>query len=162
MIYFINVSYIVVHQSREINYTLFYIAQKKVIPRIDVNGYRFEGTKMSYFLVILAQTVARSVSAKDFAWKDVWSFYSKRRKEGRKDGNVIFNDALNTFYLRLYGVRHMVKDHSDSERGNPLPPHRLLFSINSKGSFICTIPQTGYRIARPLLHQSWSTGWNEK
>ena len=46
-------------------------------------------------------------------------------------------------YLRLYGVRHMVKDHSDSEKGNPLPPHRLLLSINSKGSFICTIPQTG-------------------
>ena len=62
---------------------------------------------------------------------------------GRKEGNVLFNDALNTFYLRLYGVRHMVKDHSDSEKGNPLPPHRLLFSINSKGSFICTIPQTG-------------------
>ena len=57
--------------------------------------------------------------------------------------NVLFNDALNTFYLRLYGVRHMVKDHSDSEKGNPLPPHRLLFPINSKGSFICTIPQTG-------------------
>ena len=33
-----------------------------------------------------------------------------------KEGNVLFNDALNTFYLRLYGVRHMVKDHSDSER----------------------------------------------
>ena len=48
----------------------------------------------------------------------------------------------NTFYLRLYGVRHMVKDHSDNEKGNPLPPHRLLFPINSKGSFICTIPQT--------------------
>ena len=30
----------------------------------------------------------------------------------------------------------MVKDHSDSEKGNPLPPHRLLLSINSKGSFI--------------------------
>ena len=27
----------------------------------------------------------------------------------------------------------MVKDHSDSEKGNPLPPHRLLLSINSKG-----------------------------
>ena len=65
------------------------------------------------------------------------------REEGRKEGNVLFNDALNTFYLRLYGVRHMVKDHSDSEKGNPLPPHRLLFPINSKGSFICTIPQTG-------------------
>ena len=46
------------------------------------------------------------------------------------------------FNLRLYGVRHMVKDHSDSEKGNPLPPHRLLLSINSKGSFICTIPNT--------------------
>ena len=76
--------------------------------------------------------------------------------------NVLFNDALNTFYLRLYGVRHMVKDHSDSEKGNPLPPHRLLLSINSKGSFICTIPQTGYHIPRPLLHQLWSTGWSDK
>ena len=55
---------------------------------------------------------------------------------GRKDGNVLFNDALNTFYLRLYGVRYMVQDHSDSEKGNPLPPHRLLFPIS-------TIPQTG-------------------
>ena len=60
-----------------------------------------------------------------------------------RERNVIFIDALNTFYLRLYGVRHMVKDHSDSEKGNPLPPHGLLLSINSKGSFICTIPQTG-------------------
>ena len=35
---------------------------------------------------------------------------------GRKEGNVLFNDALNTFYLRLYGVGHMVEDHLDSER----------------------------------------------
>ena len=63
--------------------------------------------------------------------------------KGRKEGNVLFNDALNTFYLRLYGVKHMVKDNSDSEKGNLLPPHRLFFPINSKGSFICTIPQTG-------------------
>ena len=83
----------------------------------------------------------------------------------KRERDVLFNDALKTFYLRLYGVgeremfyltmysthfylrlygvRHMVKDHSDSEKGNPLPPHRLLLSINSKGSFICTIPQTG-------------------
>ena len=53
---------------------------------------------------------------------------------GRKEGNVLFNDEINTFYLRLYGVRHMVKDHSDSEKGNPLPPHRLLFPIKSKDS----------------------------
>ena len=44
----------------------------------------------------------------------------------QKEGNILFNDALNTFYLRLYGVRHMIKDHSDSERGNPLPPYGLL------------------------------------
>ena len=35
----------------------------------------------------------------------------------RKEGNVLFNDTLNTFYLRLYGVRHVEKDHTDSERG---------------------------------------------
>ena len=62
---------------------------------------------------------------------------------GRKE-DVLFNDALNTFYLQLYGVRHMVKDHSDRERerGNPLLPHGLLIPISSKGYFICTIPQT--------------------
>ena len=57
--------------------------------------------------------------------------------KGRKEGNVLSNDALNTFYLGLYVVRHMVKDHTDSERGNPLPPHGLRFPISSKGSFIC-------------------------
>ena len=36
--------------------------------------------------------------------------------ERERERNVLFNDTLNTFYLRLYGVRHMVKDHSDSER----------------------------------------------
>ena len=53
-------------------------------------------------------------------------------QEGRKEGNVLFHDAFNTFYLRLYRVKRMVKDHSDSERGNPLPPHGLLFPISSK------------------------------
>ena len=60
----------------------------------------------------------------------------------RKEGNILFNDALNTFYLRLYGIGHMVKDHSDSER-KPTAATWLLFPINSKGSFICTILQTG-------------------
>ena len=44
------------------------------------------------------------------------------------------------FIYELYGVGHMVKYHSDSERGNPLAPHGLLCPINSKGSFICIIP----------------------
>ena len=68
-----------------------------------------------------------------------------RLRQGRKEGNVLFNDALSTFYLRLYGVRHTVKDHSDSEKGNPLPPHRLLFPINSNGFFYMDHPT--YRIA---------------
>ena len=29
------------------------------------------------------------------------------------EGNVLFNDDSTLFYLRLYGVIHMVKDHSD-------------------------------------------------
>ena len=41
----------------------------------------------------------------------------------RKEGNVLFNDALNLFYLRLYVIRNIVKDHSDSEGENPLPPY---------------------------------------
>ena len=45
------------------------------------------------------------------------SLLSVEASSGRKEGNVLFNDALNAFYLRLYGVRHMVKDHSESERG---------------------------------------------
>ena len=48
-------------------------------------------------------------------------------------------DTLNTFYLWLYGVGHMVMDHSDIKRGNLLPPlHGLFALISSKGSFICT------------------------
>ena len=45
-----------------------------------------------------------------------------RKKEGRsKEGrNVLFNDAMSTFYLRLNGVGHMEIDHRTSERGNPL------------------------------------------
>ena len=63
---------------------------------------------------------------------------------GKERNRFLFNNALNTFYLQLYGIIHMVKDHSDNEIGDPLPPHGLLFSISSKGSFICIIPQTGY------------------
>ena len=53
--------------------------------------------------------------------KSLW--VGKERK-----GKVLFNDTFNTFYLRLHGVGHIVKDHSDSERRNLLHPlHRLFF-----------------------------------
>ena len=60
-------------------------------------------------------------------------------KEGRKEMFYLMMHSTH-FILCLYGIVHMVKDHSDSERGNPLLPHGLLFPINSKGSFICMIP----------------------
>ena len=55
------------------------------------------------------------------------------RKNGRKEGSVLFNDALDTFFiLWLYGVGHMVKDRSDSKRENPLPSqHELLLWISN-------------------------------
>ena len=37
-----------------------------------------------------------------------------------KEGNVLFNDKLNTFHLWFYDIKHTVKDQSDSIRGNPL------------------------------------------
>ena len=73
-----------------------------------------------------------------------WNVHLSLLYRGRMEGNVLFHNALDTFYLRLYGVRHMVNNHSHSNRGNPLPPlHGTLFPISSKGSFICIIPKTG-------------------
>ena len=62
------------------------------------------------------------------------------------------------FYLAMHSTHFisgyiasdiiMVKDHSDSKKGNPLLPlHGLLFQNISKGSFICTIP---YRITHTM------------
>ena len=44
-------------------------------------------------------------------WRHTYGKGPFRERE-RKEGNILFNDAINTFYLRLYGIRHMVKDHS--------------------------------------------------
>ena len=64
--------------------------------------------------------------------------FSRRRKKR----NVLFNNALNTFYVWLYSFRLVIKDYSNYKRGNLLPPlHGLLFLISSKESFICIIPQ---------------------
>ena len=57
---------------------------------------------------------------------------------------MFYLTMLTTHFIDGYMASDMVKDHSDSEKGNLLPPHRLLVPINSKGSFICTIP---HRIA---------------
>ena len=51
----------------------------------------------------------------------VYLFSPFRRTAVNVAQSFQLNDAFNTFYLRLYGVGHMVKDHLDSERENPLP-----------------------------------------
>ena len=104
--------------------------------RHSVLGYSYATSRLSSALC--------KYTAQPLWWdskqpKDITSF---QNVQWLKEGNVLFNDALNTFYLRLYGVRHMVKNHSDSERGSPLPPHGLRFTISRKDSFICTIPDT--------------------
>ena len=50
------------------------------------------------------------------------------------EGNVLFNNILNTLFLRLYDIGYMVKDHSERK---PVAGkiHRLLFSISSKDYF---------------------------
>ena len=62
------------------------------------------------------------------------SLYSSGRKE------MFYLMTHSTHFIYGYMASDMVKDHSDSERGNPLPPHGLLFLAISKGSFICIIP----------------------
>ena len=56
--------------------------------------------------------------------------------KGRKEMFYLTSHSTH-FILRLYGVKHMVK-----ERGNPQLPYGLLFPISSMGSFICTIPHS--------------------
>ena len=51
---------------------------------------------------------------------NVFNCYISFAMIGRKEENILFNNRLNTFYLLLYGVKHMVKDHSDTERKSPL------------------------------------------
>ena len=59
---------------------------------------------------------------------------------GRKEGNVLFNEAFNTFYLQLYGVGHMVKNHTQCERK---PAAATTWAtLSDKQQWFFTIPQT--------------------
>ena len=69
---------------------------------------------------MMITVIMMSTKSRQFGWWLGWWWYQRNRYliTSMKEGHVLFNDALNTFYFRLYGVGHMVKDHSDSERGN--------------------------------------------
>ena len=71
----------------------------------------------------------------------------RMREGGRSKGGQRESRTETKRKEMFYGVGHVVKDHSDSERGNPLLPlHGLLFSISSKECIICPFPQTGQHI----------------
>ena len=63
-----------------------------------------------------------------FCFTEFWTIVLK--EEFKAEVDCFFTTHSTHF---IYGVRHMVKDHSDSERGIPLPPHGILFLISSKG-----------------------------
>ena len=60
--------------------------------------------------------------------------------------------TLSTHFI--YGVGHMMKDYSDSEKRNPLLPHGLLFPLAARYFYM---HHTTY-----LVNILWYTGWNKK
>ena len=83
-----------------------------------------------------------SIVTEDAAGADVSAIGStatdKTKTEGWKEMFYLTTHSTHFIYVGL-----IEKDHSDSERGNLLLPHGLLFPISSKGSFIWFIQQTG-------------------
>ena len=62
------------------------------------------------------------------------------RKEGKKE-NILYLTTHSTHFIYGYMALDIwIKNHSDSEIGNLLQPHRLLFLISSKGSFYMHYP----------------------
>ena len=61
------------------------------------------------------------------------------------DGRICFNLMIHSTHfciLRLYCIVHIIKVHSDSDRGNlQLPLHGLLFPISNKGFFYMRHPR---------------------
>ena len=62
--------------------------------------------------------------------------------EGRKEEEMFYLKTHSTHFTVIW---HQTYDKGSlSMRGNMWPPlHGLFFLISSKGSFICTIPETG-------------------
>ena len=66
-------------------------------PLLPLDGLLFLINSMGFFTCTISKTTD---------WNEKYLNGSTRNK-----GHVLFNDALGTFYLLLYGVGHMVKDH---------------------------------------------------
>ena len=78
------------------------------------------------------------------------------KKQRRKEGNFLFNNALNTFYLRLYGIRYMVKDYSARE---VTCCRHIGYSLRLTARVLLYAPSHRQdNIPQPLLHKLWSIG----
>ena len=63
--------------------------------------------------VIESGSISTGVALGYFLFQSVFYYWYINCRGMWKEGNVLFNDAVNTFYLRLglYGVGFMVKNH---------------------------------------------------
>ena len=75
-----------------------------------------------------------------------------RGERERKEGNVLFNDALNTFYLRLYGIGHKVKTGRSSEVERSLMVRWVV------GSILHGVDPLSYFSFQPVLHDLCNKG----
>ena len=85
---------------------------------VNVGEPRFMVLQIKYFIKLLQNILTMHM---------YWYICYQTAHDG--NGNVSFNDTLNTCYFTVIWHRTYGKG--------------LLFPINSKGSFIYTIPQTG-------------------
>ena len=60
---------------------------------------------------------------------------------GRKEGNVLFNDTLNTFYLRLYGVNNRLWLHMQQKRKKKKKEKKIgyIYKINPHATPQCPV-----------------------
>ena len=80
-----------------------------------------------------------------------WISYDEKQWYRRKDMFYLTTHSAH-FYLWLFDIWHMFKDHIYNERGNPLPQlHGPVFPISNKGSYIYIIPHRGQYISMAFV-----------
>ena len=77
----------------------------------------------------------------------IWAFHSAMFTD--TEGNVLFNNALNSFYLQLCGVRHFVKDHSARDKTHC--HHFMGYSFQLAANNLL-YTHSGQHISWPSLH----------
>ena len=82
--------------------------------------------------------------------------------EERRKGNVLFNHAVSTFYLQLYVVGHMIKDHTDNDRQNHMPslPGASKSALDLPRANV-GVPYTDFKyLISQYIFSTWQDDWN--